>query len=227
MTQYINLLNPALRQRREVISAVTLAVTLVALCAMLAGGHFYARQRADALQSEVKRSTAQWQADQDKLAAVEKSAATARPDVQLAAEIEKARLLLRVRQAAMAALAGGELGDTAGFSEMLRALARQSMNGLWLTGFSFAGRDMQIQGRALSADQVPAYIRRLNAEPAFQGKSLASMLIEEVRPSETGAPAGTAPYLEFRLVSSPERAAKQGKAADDVPALRGLAEGKP
>lgn len=230
MTQYINLLNPALRPRREALSANTLAAVLVAVFIAIAGMHVFFKQRADALQAEAKQLSAQSQAEQEALAAAEKAAAASKPDAQLAAALEAARTELRVREAAMKALAGGALGNTEGFSELFRALARQSMNGLWLTGFTLsgAGEDMLIQGRTLNAELVPAYIRRLNAEPAFQGRSFASLKIEQVpeAPAQGAQPADRpAPYMEFQLTAAIEQATP-GKAGE-VPALRGLGGGRP
>lgn len=234
MTQYINLVNPALRKRREPFSARVLAAALGALFVMLAGAHIYAKLRADAKQAELQQLQAQLKTEQERLGGAEKAVAEAKPDVRLRAEIESLREALKARQAAMAVLAQGALGDTEGFSGQFRAFARQSMEGLWLTGFALsgAGRDMHIQGRALSAEKVPVYIRRLNSEAVFQGKSFAALAIEEGKPVEAGSTTDPSrkpvlpTFLEFQLVSSPERAAKLGKAAEDVPALRGLGEGR-
>lgn len=230
MTQYINLLNPALRPRREALSANALAATLVAVSIAFAGMHVFFKQRADGLQAEVKQLSLQSQAEQGMLAAAEKAAAAAKSDAQLAAALEAARTELRMREAAMKALAAGALGNTEGFSEMFRALARQSMNGLWLTGFTLSGSgaDMLIQGRTLNAELVPAYIRRLNAEPAFQGRSFASLTIEQVMETPVqGAQQADrpAPYMEFQLTAAIEQAAS-GKAGE-VPALRGLGGSRP
>ena len=98
--------------------------------------------------------------------------------------------------------------------------------------------DVRVAGRALSAELVPAYIRRLNAEPAFQGRSFASLTIEQgaAAPAPAGQaqqrPQGAAdaadrpaPFLEFQLTAAIEQAAA-GKAGD-VPALRGLGGGRP
>ena len=50
----------------------------------------------------------------------------------------------------MAALKGGAFGNQQGFAEYLRAFSRQSVNGLWLTGFTIAGSgELEIRGRVL------------------------------------------------------------------------------
>jgi len=238
--RYINLVNPEFRKRREPLSLLTLAVAIGAAIVVLAGGHYFASQRADGIQRQLADVESQVRAERDKVLAAGKVLA-AKPDPKLVAEVEATRAALQARQAALAELAGGALGDTEGFSEQFQAFARQSQSGLWLTGFTLsgAGREILIQGRALSPELIPAYIRRLGNEPAFRGKSFASLSIEEgkaeaaARPAPS-PPAGTAPssvarvpFVEFRLVSTAtETAGTPDRAGIDIPALRGIVEGK-
>lgn len=231
MTQYINLINPVFRRRSEPICAASLVVTLGVLVVVLIVGHVFVRQRADAAQRQLAEIEAQLRQGQDQLVAAGRAAGAVKLDPQLAAEVEASRAALQGRQNVMAALGGGALGDIGGFSEQFRAFARQSMDGLWLTGFTLSGggREMLIRGRALSADLVPAYIRRLNVEQVFQGKPFASLLIEEGRTEEptklAPVPAKPGPYVEFRLVSSQRLSGNDSTKARDVPALRGVEEG--
>ena len=64
---------------------------------------------------------------------------------------------------------------------------------MWLTAFDIAagGSDLTIEGRALSADLVPAYLQRLNNEPPMQGRKFASVVIAQpgVRDAKKGADA--------------------------------------
>lgn len=77
--------------------------------------------------------------------------------------------MLAERQAALSLIQGTTLGDSKGFSGQLRALARQDVDGIWLTRLvlSAAGDQTRIEGRALSAELIPLYVQDLTAEPAF------------------------------------------------------------
>lgn len=231
MTQYINLLNPALRVRREALSLATLGITLAAVVLVLAGAGAFMRQRTEGARTQVALGEAQLRADQEKLVASNRGVAAAMPDPRLVAELEVARTTLQARESALAQLASGSLGNTTGFSEQFRAFARQSASGLWLTGFTLsgAGTDILIQGRALLAEQVPAYIQRLKDEPVFRGKSFAALRIEEGRiekrdgPSQATQPRAAPAFVEFRLMSSVDMAAGPDRKAFDAP----LPGGKP
>jgi hypothetical protein len=103
----------------------------------------------------------------------------------------------------------GELGDTRGYAEYFRALARQNVDGLWLTGVSIAGAglDLGVRGRALDPALVPGFLGRLRNERIMQGKPVGSRQIGEAAAvkvvrdgKETSAPA---PYVEFSLQSAP------------------------
>lgn len=103
---------------------------------------------------------------------------------------------------------------TSGFSEYMRAFARRSVTGLWLTGFDIAGGELTLQGRTLSADLVARYLQQLNQEQAMQGRQFAALLITQP-PRDTAAQAQEAdatlqkgvpeqkaaapPYLDFNL----------------------------
>jgi hypothetical protein len=238
VTQYINLVNPEFRPRREWLTAASLIATLAVIGIALAAGNFIAKGRSQDLQAELVAVDTQLRSDQERLAVAGRAVASAQPNPQLAAEVESTREKLRVLDASMAEVASGALGDTAGFSEQFRAFARQSTDGLWLTGFTLsgAGKDMVINGRTLDADRVPAYIRRLSGESAFRGKSFDVLVIAEGKPdgeakTPPSKPPGTAPraagsFLEFQLVSSADLAGKREGSSQDLSAIRKTEESK-
>ncbi|MDP1765403.1 MAG: PilN domain-containing protein, partial [Methylotenera sp.] len=63
------------------------------------------------------------------------------------------------------------------YAALMRAFAKQSIDGLWLTSFSVDSRSEQlnINGRTLQGDLVPEYISRLGNEPALKGKLFAAL----------------------------------------------------
>ena len=204
MTQNINLLSSDFRKPRVVPSFATLVKCLgVVLLALFAVQFF--------LQYQVSGLTAQLRSVQDLIkdqrAQAEKLtglAAGRKPDPQLEAEIAKLQNELRRAQEAMAALKGGSFGDRQGFAGYLRAFSRQSLDGLWLTGFTITGAgELEIRGRALRPDLVPAYIQRLNSEDVLIGRSFARF--EMNRPGlQAAAEKKTdkvAPFLEFTLAT--------------------------
>ncbi len=228
MSQQINLYEPRLRPVEGWATARALApvVLFVLAAATLAaiGGGLLAR-RAEEAAGAVQREQAQLQ---ERLAALGKEIADHAPAPALAADVDRARATLADRQAVMAQIDSGALGNTTGYSSFVAGFARQAQPNLWLTGFGIAagGNEIEIRGRLLDPTRLPAYVQRLNGEPAFQGRRFAALDLRRVDPDNAGAsppvddesPAiGPARYSEFVLRT--ERSA--------APTTAASAEGRP
>jgi hypothetical protein len=115
---------------------------------------------------------------------------------------------LERRRQALRYLRGGERRDVAavptenrGFSGRMAALARQQLDGLWVTGATFIGDTgrFELTGNAKSAALVPVYLKRLASEAALAGIPLQSMEIRQPKQPAQGE-------IEFTVSSatSPE-----------------------
>ena len=104
-------------------------------------------------------------------------------EAELDAEIARLETELKLARESIEALKGGAFGNQQGFAEYLRAFSRQSIGGLWLTGFNIAGSgELEIRGRALSPDLLPSYIQRLNRERVLAGRSIAQLEMSRPKP---------------------------------------------
>ena len=114
----------------------------------------------------------------------------------------------------------GALGNTEGFARYLAALARQALPGVWLTGFSVSGDEVELRlsGKVLYPDLVPAYVRALNKEEVMRGRRVSEMRLTAREERETpgtaapGAPSAAGPaapkppatpmrYVEFEIAA--------------------------
>jgi hypothetical protein len=98
-------------------------------------------------------------------------------------------------------LKSGAIGNTQGYSEYMRAFARQSINGLWLTGFDIIGDGTQISlsGAVVNPELVPSFIQRLGKEKVMQGKTFSTLQMQQ--PKKDGDRA-VPRYVEFNLRST-------------------------
>lgn len=205
MAQQINLFVPELRAPRRVATArQALALAAFVVCgsaivsALLQWQAREHTQRGAVLQQQAAQLQLQ-------LAARQASAPTTRVSTQ---EVERLRQIAAAQQRVQQALAGApESGAQP--SDYLLAFARQAQPSVWLTGFSLSGADraLEIRGRMVDASALPEYLRRLNAEPRFKGRSFAQL---EIR-STPGPGESASPYPEFVLRSlvSPAAAAAE------------------
>ncbi|MCC2959207.1 PilN domain-containing protein [Massilia sp. IC2-278] len=215
MSQQINLFNPIFLQQKKIFSTRTMAQALGVLVLGVVAMGLYGSARVSALQKQADAGAVQLQARQARLLAVNAEFPPRQKDPALVEAVQEAERQLATLREVSGVLQGGELGNTRGYAEYFRALARQHVDGLWLTGLTItgAGTDIGVRGRALDPESVPGFLTRLTREPVMQGKGFGSLQISEgAREPQAGAPAsavsaapaGPAPYVEFSLQSNTE-----------------------
>ena len=205
MSQQINLFNPAFRKKREWFSALMLIQSLAALVLMMAGVYGYQYRQVKLLDEQIKTGSTNLAREQNRLVKVAAEHAPRQKNAALEMRVQEMEQQLKGEEAVLEVLQSGSLGNTQGYSGYMRAFARQTVNGLWLTEFGIkgAGKEMLLGGRTLRPELVPLYIRRLNQEAATQGRDFAALEIQrpKVEPASTDKPLKVPNYLEFRLHS--------------------------
>ncbi|MBE0627188.1 MAG: MSHA biogenesis protein MshI [Burkholderiales bacterium] len=210
MSQQINLFNPIFLKQKKTFSAVNMLDALAVLLVGVALFYGYASIETLNLDRQSVETARQYHQSQARLAEASARYARKKLDTGLETEVNRLQAQLNARKAALDELGTGMLASGASYAEYLRALARQSLAGVWLTRFSVGtgGADMEIVGRALQPGLVPSYIQRLVQEPAMHGRSFDSLNMAQrvaALPADASRPAGATAsynYIEFRLGSS-------------------------
>ena len=83
------------------------------------------------------------------------------------------------KQKVMGILSQDEFGNTKGFIEHVSGLARQRIDGLWLTNIRIAngGTNIALGGTTSKPSLLPKYLQRLSAEKVFVGTEFQSLLM--------------------------------------------------
>lgn len=190
MSQQINLYDPALLRRREWLTATNLAAVAALIAVVVIGWGIWERALLGALEQEAELLATQNKSLRDEIATVGARRAGLKADAAVAAELSSGQDLLALRREAMEKLKTMTAPQAPRLADYLTALARQTPAGLWLTGFSVASGDagMEISGRMTDPTLLPEFIRRLNSETAFFGRSFAALQVNAAKPA--AAPAG-------------------------------------
>lgn len=211
MAQQINLYDPALLRKRDwlALSNVVLGAGVLALLVVAAG--WLTRLDVPTLQAQAATQDTQLKAMREQVLALGKRVADRHADPRLEQELAAARQLAEARSEVLGVLRQRLAADAPPFADYLRGFARQTMTGLWLTGFAWdaTADSIEIRGRTVDPALLPEYIRRLNREPAFRGHAFAALNVVEGK-SET--PAQKASFHEFTLVP-----VKSGEGASMAP----------
>lgn len=229
MAQQINLFNPVFLKQRKYFSAVTMLQALGLLLGGVLAFYAYVLHGSRALAPLAADAARQVAAQTAQIASLTREYSPQGRSRLLQEELGRASARLRQRQELLGMLRTGGLGNTAGFARYLSALARQSVGGVWLTGFSISGDEIELvlTGRVLQPDLVPAYIRALNREDVMRGRRVSELRLtarEERDGAGTAAP-GASPgavatppaaptrYVEFSLIAlrTAAQGAKEGK----------------
>lgn len=219
MSQQINLYNPLFEKKHKPFSVRTMAQALGLIALGVVGLCVYAALGTRSTERLALQVTEQLNAQREQVTRLAKVPAQVRSRA-LEAEVARLESEVKARQTTLAALSGGELGNTAGFSEFFAAFGRQAIPGVWLTGITIgeSGNELTVQGRALSAELMPAFLRALTNEPIMRGRKVTEMkLAAKSAPATEGsgqdkARAEPRAFIEFSL-SAPLQMAEAPPAA--------------
>jgi Tfp pilus assembly protein PilN len=201
MSQQINLYNPILLRQKKYFSAATMAQALGILLLGMLAFYGYARYQVASLQTATEQGATRLESAQARVGRLAQQFSPRAKSAELEQRIQQTETELKTLAQAQQALKQSGLLDSSGFSPYFQALARQIVDGLWLTQFTVGGGEMRISGRALQAQLVPTYIRRLSTEPALQGRQFSMLEMRQPAAAE-GQEKKTANlprYLEFTL----------------------------
>jgi hypothetical protein len=200
MSQQINLFDPRFRKRLEHFSALTMVLALGAVLVLsLVIRELYAYQNRS-LQASLAQTDQRAAELRDQTVRFAKEFGEQGRSTALAEEGARVEEQLRLRRALLAGMQGGPGGNVEGFSPYLAALARQTMSGVWLTGIEIRGGSeaLVLKGRVVDGDLVPSYIRHLNREPLFRGRTVSELRLSAKNESAAKAEAPRR-YVEFSL----------------------------
>jgi hypothetical protein len=236
MSQQINLLNPALIKQKDFLKPNNIAITLGLLSVCMLGYYGYAQTELSALNKQRSQAAEELSAMQAQLQQTTLLHIPRAPNKNLLDQMTQLEQQEAMQQQILQTVNQSSATPEKGYAALMRAFAKQSLDGLWLTSFSFdsATESLNISGRTLQADLVPEYISYLSREPALKGKlfSALSMNLPKVEAfkstamqTNTGAassPVSTetiqviAPkYIEFALQSVDEKSASSTALTQD------------
>lgn len=214
MSQQINLFNPIFLKQRKVFTVVPMAeaVAIILVGALALAG--YGKYRVNVAERNVARVNAELGAKQERLTRVNTEFTPRQKNQQVVAELAATEARLKALTEVANILRRGDVGNIHGYAEYFRALSRQHVDGLWLTGVAIAGpgSEIDVQGRAMQASLIPNYIARLTTEDIMRGKTFGSLQINRPPPAPSALPAqavpatvqapAVSPFVDFSLQST-------------------------
>lgn len=205
MSQQINLYSPIFRKQTKIFSATTMLQGLGMIVLVVAVFFYYISMQSSILEIRANESGRQLKSELERLKAYGLGDSPAERAKALAERRKSLEASLAGHAQAAAAFESSRLGRSEGYAELLRALARLSMDGVWLTRIEFAdgSRELSLTGRASRPELVASYVQRLRSEKTLRAQEFSRL--EMKRPP---AAKGAAPFVEF-VLSTAEEAPKK------------------
>ncbi|HEX5054898.1 MAG TPA: PilN domain-containing protein [Gammaproteobacteria bacterium] len=188
MKQQINLYQAEFRQPELMLSAdqiflgVAGMLLLIVLCSTgLAVSNMYSGGKVSSLKAELETLK---QANAEMTVRVQNRAV----DQNLSMRATLASRQLQARQDMLKLVEQTEQRrDTVYFSELLAGLARQHVEGMWLSRIDIStnGRDIYLQGTTVDAKRVPQFVGNLSQENAYAGREFRKVVIRRNEKDES------------------------------------------
>lgn len=205
MSQQINLFNPVFLKQKKYFSVLAMlqVLGLIVLGSGLIYG--YAKHQVSLLAKQSEETSKRYAAEQQRFASFSQDFSPQKSTQVLEDELKRFEAEAAAQKAILDTLKTGVIGNTEGYSEYMRAFARQTLSGLWLTGFSIDadGSQMSLDGAALNPALVPTYIQRLSKEKAMKGKTFSYLQMRQPKTMPVQPTAKS--YVEFSMQSAEAR----------------------
>ncbi len=174
MSQQINLYQPMFRKQKQIFSATTIVEIAGVFVLGLLIIYGFARYQVSALEDQIAGLEAQRATAMSQLQSLSTQQSAPRSRL-LASELADAEAAHQQKQSQMQAFETRRIGNTRGFSPHLSGLARQRVDGLWLTHVLIRDGGVELAGATEAGELLPRYLARLGREQAFAGTEFASL----------------------------------------------------
>jgi len=210
MSQQINLLNRALIKQKDLLNTNTIAITLGLLMVLMFGYYAFSQKQLSLVTIQRSQVAEELSAMQAQLTQSALLHAPRELDKALQGQITQLELKEAMQQQVLQTVSLSSAAPDKGYAALMRAFAKQTLEGLWLTGFNIDSHTQQlnINGRTLEANLVPEYLSRLSHEPALQGKQFSGLNMSQSKAEDISNKEATPvvtktelPYIEFKLQS--------------------------
>jgi len=187
MSQQINLLNPALIRKRDFLNPNTIVMLFGVLFVGLITYTIFERSTLSELQIKRTEAANALASTQSRLTEMMASKTVSNDKTAILNQIKQLKEKETMQKAMINAVTQNGDAKKPSYAGLLRAFAKQSIDGLWITGLSINqdAEQLRISGRTLNADLVPKYIAKLRAEPALKGKTFSELTMHINEAAET------------------------------------------
>ena len=198
MNQQINLYQPMFRRQEKIFSAMAMIQTVLLFVGILTVIYFYGQSQINPIEEQIRKTGNGLVKLREQVQIYREKAPPKSKSRLLEAEITRLEKELEERSKVRDLLEKQQIGTAPRFSSIMEALARQHVNGTWLTEvrISASGRALSLNGKTFTSDLVPIYMQRLAEEVVMTGIAFNNM---EMQRSKEEAEAMSRRAMTFHI----------------------------
>jgi hypothetical protein len=171
MSQQINLYQPIFRKEEKKFSSIAMFQSVGLVAIGVAVLYAFMWWQTGSLRNDLKSAEQSHATASKRLADVTEKFGQRKGASSIDNEIARLESEIVAKQRMQEILLSGIFSNTSGFSDYFVSFARQSVPGVWLTGFDITGaaEQMSLAGRTTNPELVPRYLQKLSAEKPLSG----------------------------------------------------------
>ena len=184
--QQVNLYQSEFRKEKKPLSANNLLQAVVGITVLLTAVYAFSFWQVMMAEQELASLKLQKKQVEQRIAELKKTHTPLAKNPRLTQDIQRYQQWVNVRQQAINVLSEKRFGNTEGFANYFTGLAKQRLEGVWLTELSFneGGSKLGMQGSALKPELVPKFLQRLSNEEIFTGTRFRSFVMNREKETE-------------------------------------------
>ena len=184
--QQVNLYQSEFRKEKKPLSANNLLQAIVGITVLLTAVYAFSFWQVMMAEQELASLKLQKKQVEQRIAELKKTHTPLAKNPRLTQDIQRYQQWVNVRQQAINVLSEKRFGNTEGFANYFTGLAKQRLEGVWLTELSFneGGSKLGMQGSALKPELVPKFLQRLSNEEIFTGTRFRSFVMNREKETE-------------------------------------------
>jgi Tfp pilus assembly protein PilN len=213
VSQQINLYQPIFRKEEKKFSSIAMlqSVGLVAIGVVVLYAFMWwqiGSLKNDLTAAEQSHATAS-----KRLADITEKFGQRKSPNSIDTEIARLESEIVAKQRMQEILLSGIFSNTTGFSDYFVSLARQSVPGVWLTGFDITGaaEQMSLAGRTTNPELVPRYMQKLSLEKPLSGIEFRAFQMNRPEPKPKEPETMYVEFLAKTSVATKDGAQSEGK----------------
>jgi Tfp pilus assembly protein PilN len=176
MKDQVNFYQPSLKPGSESVNLNLVLICCLIATVLVTSWSIYSSVGLEQWQAREKAQKQDLENIRQKLQQVTANLDT-QPDIALVQQAEQLQRQIQAQNSLLGRLRNEQQTGRGTYAQLMLALASQHQEDIWLTHIAVTGNRLQLQGKSLSAESVPRWLKSLSESDYFIGTRFGSLKV--------------------------------------------------